>query len=225
MLRSASRSSATSACGCSTASSGEADRADIDAPCPAPTRAMSNWPRPSDRRRGRLEGRAEAAGAAAALAGALVARRPVERDRRPGLRRRRTTKKTRRKTHERVKARSKRSASSLVRRRALAWSATTGRDEDAAVLLLRVLPAEHGRNHGSRPGRTAPAVLRTQFLRTFGRCRCGHLRRPPLAPGSRNRWDEIVDFAHLDEVEDLGFPAESVEYTRRPGPSDCPCPP
>jgi ABC-type polysaccharide/polyol phosphate transport system ATPase subunit len=28
----------------------------------------------------------------------------------------------------------------------------------------------------------------------------------------RKRWDEIVDFAHLDEVEELGFPRGSIEY-------------
>jgi ABC-type polysaccharide/polyol phosphate transport system ATPase subunit len=28
----------------------------------------------------------------------------------------------------------------------------------------------------------------------------------------KKRWDEIVDFAHLDEVEELGFPPRSVEY-------------
>jgi ABC-type polysaccharide/polyol phosphate transport system ATPase subunit len=28
----------------------------------------------------------------------------------------------------------------------------------------------------------------------------------------RKRWDEIVDFAHLDEVDEFGFPPKSVEY-------------
>jgi ABC-2 type transport system ATP-binding protein len=28
----------------------------------------------------------------------------------------------------------------------------------------------------------------------------------------RKRWDEIVDFAHLEEVEELGFPPRSIEY-------------
>jgi ABC-type polysaccharide/polyol phosphate transport system ATPase subunit len=28
----------------------------------------------------------------------------------------------------------------------------------------------------------------------------------------RNRWDEIVDFAHLEEVDELGFPPGSIEY-------------
>lgn len=28
----------------------------------------------------------------------------------------------------------------------------------------------------------------------------------------RSRWDEIVDFAHLEEVDELGFPRDSLEY-------------
>ena len=81
-------------------------------------------------------------------------------------------------------------------------------------LLLGLYPPSTGRI--TIRGRVAPLLRFSEINFSSGVGRSSlkvisnMLQWPPEF--LRNRWDEIVDFAHLDELDEFGFPPESIEY-------------